>query len=88
MGAQHQKLAVLGVVQDRARGGRALDRVRDDVELAVQINSKLRSRITVPSDASREETEKAALEAVAAQLAGAAPKKIIVVPGRLVNIIA
>lgn len=62
--------------------------VRDEIELAVQINSKLRSRITVSSDASREETEKAALEAVAAQLAGAAPKKIIVVPGRLVNIIA
>ena len=62
--------------------------VRDEVELAVQINSKLRARITVPTDAAREQIEAAALEAVSAQLNGAKPKKIIIVPGRLVNIIA
>ena len=61
--------------------------VLDEVELAVQINSKMRAKVTVASSASREEIEKAALEAVKDQLA-AAPKKVIVVPGRLVNIIA
>ena len=62
--------------------------VRDEVELAVQVNSKLRARITVAQDAAKEDIEKAALEAVAAQLGGGAYKKIIIVPGRLVNIIA
>ena len=62
--------------------------VRDEVELAVQINSKLRARITVAASASKEEIEAAALEAVGGQLGEAKPKKIIMVPGRLVNIIA
>lgn len=61
--------------------------VLDEVELAVQINSKMRAKVTVAASASREEIEKAALEAVKDQLV-AAPKKVIVVPGRLVNIIA
>lgn len=61
--------------------------VLDEVEHAVQINSKMRAKVTVAASASREEIEKAALEAVKDQLV-AAPKKVIVVPGRLVNIIA
>ena len=61
--------------------------VLDEVELAVQINSKMRAKVTVAASASREEIEKSALEAVKDQLV-AAPKKVIVVPGRLVNIIA
>lgn len=61
--------------------------VRDEVELAVQVNSKLRARITVPAGAERGEIESAAREAVKAQLGGAEPKKIIIVPGRLVNLI-
>lgn len=61
--------------------------VRDEVELAVQVNSKLRARITVPASAERGEIESAAREAVKAQLGGAEPKKIIIVPGRLVNLI-
>ena len=61
--------------------------VLDEVELAVQINSKMRAKVTVSSSASKDEIEKAALEAVKDQLV-AAPKKVIVVPGRLVNIIA
>lgn len=61
--------------------------VRDEIELAVQINSKLRARITVANGADKKEIEAAALDAVKNQLTGA-PKKIIVVPGRLVNIIA
>ena len=61
--------------------------VLDEIELAVQINSKLRAKITVATGASKDEIEKAALEAVKSQLC-AEPKKVIVVPGRLVNIIA
>ncbi|MBO4554804.1 MAG: class I tRNA ligase family protein, partial [Clostridia bacterium] len=61
--------------------------VLDEVELAVQINSKMRGKVVVATSASREEIEKAAVEAVGSQLAGATPKKVIVVQGRLVNII-
>lgn len=61
--------------------------VLDEIELAVQINSKMRGKVVVANGASKEEIEKAALEAVSQQLGGVAPKKIIVVPGRLVNII-
>lgn len=60
--------------------------VLDEIELAVQINSKLRGRIVVPNGADKNEIEEAAKNAVKAQLASA-PKKIIIVPGRLVNII-
>lgn len=61
--------------------------VLDEIELAVQINSKMRGKVVVANGASKEEIEKAALEAVSQQLGGVAPKKVIVVPGRLVNII-
>ncbi len=55
----------------------------DTVEIAVQIKGKVRARINVPADAAT-----AAKEAVAAQLEGKDIKKVIVVPGRLVNIVA
>ncbi len=61
--------------------------VLDEIELAVQINSKLRTKINVANGASREEIEKAALEAVKTQLNGASAKKVIIVPNRLVNVI-
>lgn len=62
----------------------------DEVELVVQIKGKIRARIKVASDASREEIEKAALEQdrIKEILSGKIPNKIIVVPGRLVNIIS
>ncbi len=62
----------------------------DEIELVVQINGKLRGSIRVPAGADKAAIEAAALASDAAQkqLAGAAPKKIIVVPGRLVNIVA
>lgn len=60
----------------------------DEVELAVQINSKMRGKITVPADADNATIEAAATEAVKEQLAGKPVKKVIVVKGRLVNIIA
>jgi leucyl-tRNA synthetase len=57
--------------------------------LAVQINGKRRDEIEVPADADEETIRRAALEspAVARQLDGREPKRIIVVPGRLVNIV-
>ncbi len=63
--------------------------VRDTVELAVQINGKVRSRITVPSDLDREAVAELALadERVAAALGGKKPKRTVVVPGRIVNIV-
>jgi leucyl-tRNA synthetase len=64
--------------------------VDDTIELPVQINGKVRSRIVVAADASNEMVEAAALadSKVAAALNGGTPKKVIVVPGRMVNIVA
>jgi len=63
--------------------------VQDEIELMLQINGKLRGSMHVPVNASKEAIEQAALatEAFAKQANGAAPKKVIVVPGRLVNIV-
>lgn len=63
--------------------------VEDTVEYPVQVNGKVRGRITVAADADADALEAAALaeEKVAAFLAGAKPKKVIVVAGRLVNIV-
>ncbi len=63
--------------------------LRDSVTLAVQVNGKLRATIEVAADAGREAIEQQALAqpTVQAQLAGNAPKKVIVVPGRIVNIV-
>jgi leucyl-tRNA synthetase len=64
--------------------------VQDEIELMIQINGKLRGQIRVAASADKAAIETAALasEAAQKQLNGAAPKKIIVVPGRLVNIVA
>ncbi|MFC4820643.1 leucine--tRNA ligase [Dokdonella ginsengisoli] len=63
--------------------------VKDAVKLAVQVNGKLRGTIEMPVAAGREEIERAALAEprVAEFVAGATPKKIIVVPGKIVNIV-
>ena len=63
--------------------------VQDEVELMLQINGKLRGSITIPASADKAAIEAAALasEAFIKQAADAAPKKVIVVPGRLVNIV-
>ncbi len=62
---------------------------RDELELMLQINGKLRGSVMVSATASKEQIEQAALatEAFIKQADGAAPKKVIVVPGRLVNIV-
>jgi len=61
---------------------------RDELELVVQVNGKVRDKIKVPSSASKEEIESAALAAEKIQqwLEGKTIRKVIVVPGRLVNI--
>jgi leucyl-tRNA synthetase len=62
---------------------------RDEIELVLQINGKLRGSVTVPASADKAAIEAAALasEAFIKQAAGAAPKKVVVVPGRLVNVV-
>lgn len=60
----------------------------DEVELAVQINGKVKARITVAADADQESVKAVALEAVQDAVAGKDLKKVVVVPGRLVNIVA
>jgi len=61
----------------------------DEVEIVVQVNGKVRDRVVVPANASREEIEAAVLaqEKVKAHLAGKTVKKVIVVPGKLVNLV-
>jgi len=63
--------------------------VRDSLELVVQVNGKLRAKIEVPVDASRDETEKMALENenVKKFTDSKGISKVIIVPGRLVNIV-
>lgn len=63
--------------------------IENEVEIVVQVNGKVRERLVVPKDASREEIEKIVLAAdpVIALLGGQAPIKVIVVPGKLVNLV-
>ena len=63
--------------------------VENTVTLPIQINGKRRSEITVPKDMAKEEVEKIALadDAVVKALAGGQPRKLIVVPGRIVNVV-
>jgi leucyl-tRNA synthetase len=60
------------------------------VTIAVQVNGKLRATIQLPRGASKQDAEKAALaiEGVQRALAGNAPKKVIVVPDKIVNVVA
>ena len=62
---------------------------RDEIEMMLQINGKLRGSVTVSATADKAAIEAAALatEAFIKQANGAAAKKVIVVPGRLVNIV-
>jgi len=61
----------------------------DEITLVVQINGKVRDRITVPAGIGEDDARRRALESEAVQkvLAGAEPRQVIVVPGRLVNIV-
>ncbi len=59
-----------------------------EVELAVQVNGKVKAKITVASDAAEDAIRETALEAIADATAGRDIKKVIVIPGRLVNVVA
>jgi leucyl-tRNA synthetase len=63
--------------------------VRDEIDLVVQVNGKHRGGVRVPSEASRETIERLVLESPGVQkyVDGQTVKKVIVVPGRLVNIV-
>jgi leucyl-tRNA synthetase len=63
--------------------------VEDTVEYPIQVNGKLRSRVTVPASANQDQVRDAALaeERIAALVDGTEPRKVIVVPGRLVNVV-
>jgi leucyl-tRNA synthetase len=64
--------------------------IQTELTIMLQINGKLRGDIRVPADATKEQIEALALQSEPAMKAlnGIAPKKIIVVPGRLINIVA
>ena len=63
--------------------------VQTELTIMLQINGKLRGNIRVPADATKEQIETLALQSEPAvkALSGSKPKKVIVVPGRLVNIV-
>lgn len=60
----------------------------DEVELAVQVNGKVKAKIMVAADAAEDDIKAVGLAAVEAALEGKDVKKVVVVPGRLVNIVA
>ena len=63
--------------------------VESSVTMPIQINGKRRAEVSVPADMGKEEIEKIALahDAVVKALDGNAPKKLIVVPGRIINVV-
>jgi leucyl-tRNA synthetase len=61
--------------------------VAESVTYPVQVNGKVRGRIEVPADADDASVRQAALAEVAAHLGGKDPRKVIVVPGRMVSVV-
>jgi len=63
--------------------------VAEQVEYPIQVKGKVRSRVTVAADASAQDVERAALadSRIVEILAGTAPRKVVVVPGRMVSIV-
>ena len=63
--------------------------VKDEIEIAVQVNSKIKTRLVIPTKATNEEIEKIALadEKVITAIEGKQVRKVIVIPSRLINII-
>jgi leucyl-tRNA synthetase len=64
--------------------------IDDTVTLPIQVNGKRRDEITVPKDMPKDEVEALAMATAGVQRAldGKPPKKVIVVPGRIVNVVA
>jgi leucyl-tRNA synthetase len=63
--------------------------VRDEIDMVIQVNGKLRSKISVPVNADNKAIEQLAMAdaKIIANIEGKAVRKVIVVPGRLVNIV-
>ena len=63
--------------------------LQDSVEVVIQVKGKVRGKLKVPASASKDDLEKLALASEVAQkwLEGAAPRRVIVVPGKLVNLV-
>jgi leucyl-tRNA synthetase len=61
--------------------------VAESVTYPVQVNGKVRGRVEVPADAAEAAVREAALAAVAEHLGGREPRKVIVVPGRMVSVV-
>jgi leucyl-tRNA synthetase len=59
----------------------------DEVEIAVQVNGKVRGKVVVSASASEDDVRAAALEVVAAHVEGGEIKKVVVVPGKLVSVV-
>ena len=59
----------------------------DQIELVVQVNGKLRARVSAPRDADKGTLEGLARQAAAAQLEGKEVRRAVVVPGKLVNFV-
>lgn len=64
--------------------------VDDEIEIVIQVNGKVRAKVNMPKDISKEAMEEAALgnENVKSEIAGKDIKKVIAVPKKLVNIVA
>jgi leucyl-tRNA synthetase len=86
-----QRLGQTELIADTAWPKADPELARDEqVTIAVQVNGKLRGTVELPRDAAAGDVEQAALALpqVAHQLAGRAPKKVVVVPNRIVNLVA
>ncbi|QOR65915.1 leucine--tRNA ligase [Cytobacillus suaedae] len=64
--------------------------VEDEIEIVIQVNGKVKAKLNVPTDATREKLEEIAMadELVKEQIEGKTIRKVIAVPGKLVNIVA
>jgi leucyl-tRNA synthetase len=63
--------------------------VADEIEYPIQVKGKVRSRVSVPADATAEQVQAAAMadEKIVELLAGTPPRKVVVVPGKMVSIV-
>ena len=85
----HEALGLAGSVYNEPWPSFDAEQAKSDtIEIAVQVKGKVRTRIRVAADSSKDELEAAAREAVSSQIEGKDVRKVIVVPGRLVNIVA
>ncbi|RDU36145.1 leucine--tRNA ligase [Neobacillus piezotolerans] len=62
--------------------------VEDEVEIVVQVNGKLKKKLMIPADATKEAMEELAMKEISAELEGKTVRKVIAVPSKLVNVVA